>query len=57
MNVNNIPTRTLWPVPGTRAVDIIDQTALPHHFRTLRLSTLEESTWRAKRRAAPMPIE
>ncbi|MDE2585839.1 MAG: S-methyl-5-thioribose-1-phosphate isomerase [Betaproteobacteria bacterium] len=43
MNVNNTPTRTIWPVPGIRAVDIIDQTALPHHFRTLRLSTLEEA--------------
>ena len=43
MENQTLPTRTLWPVPGTRAVDIIDQTALPHHFRTLRLASLEEA--------------
>ncbi|HET7775947.1 MAG TPA: S-methyl-5-thioribose-1-phosphate isomerase [Azospira sp.] len=43
MNAQNIPARTIWPVPGAHAVDIIDQTALPHHFRTLRLTSLEEA--------------
>jgi len=43
MNVNNIPTRTIWPAPEGRAVDIIDQTALPHAYRTLRLATLEDA--------------
>jgi methylthioribose-1-phosphate isomerase len=43
MNVNSIPTRTLLPVPGLRAVDIIDQTALPHDYRTLRLSSLADA--------------
>lgn len=43
MSPTTLPSRTLWPVPGTCAVDIIDQTALPHHFRTLRLFTLEEA--------------
>ena len=43
MNINNIPTRTLWPAPQQRAIDIIDQTALPHVYRTLRLSTLEDA--------------
>ena len=43
MNVNDIPTRTLRPTPGQRAVDIIDQTALPHAFRTLRLATLDDT--------------
>ncbi|MBS1230219.1 MAG: S-methyl-5-thioribose-phosphate isomerase, partial [Proteobacteria bacterium] len=43
MNVNQIPTRTLRQVPGLRAVDIIDQTALPHDYRTLRLATLEDA--------------
>jgi methylthioribose-1-phosphate isomerase len=43
MNVNNIPTRTLRPVIAAHAVDIIDQTALPHAYRTLRLSSLSEA--------------
>ncbi|WP_301100377.1 S-methyl-5-thioribose-1-phosphate isomerase [Propionivibrio sp.] len=43
MKVNTLPTRTLWPVVGMRAVDIIDQSALPHDYRTLRLSTLEDA--------------
>jgi methylthioribose-1-phosphate isomerase len=43
MNVNNIPTRTLRPVVAAHAVDIIDQTALPHAYRTLRLSSLSEA--------------
>ncbi len=43
MKINNIPTRTLSPVAGARAVDIIDQTALPHALRTVRLITLEDA--------------
>lgn len=47
MNVNNIPTRTIRPASapasGARAVDIIDQTALPHAFRWLRLASLAEA--------------
>ena len=43
MNVNQIPTRTLRPVAGARAVEIIDQTALPHDYRTLRLATLDDA--------------
>ena len=43
MNVNNIPTRTIRPAPQQRAVDIIDQTALPHEYRTLRLASLEDT--------------
>ncbi len=43
MNVNGAPTRTIWPVARERAVDIIDQTTLPHAYRTLRLSTLEDA--------------
>jgi methylthioribose-1-phosphate isomerase len=42
MNVNDIPTRTLWPASGQRAIEIIDQTALPHDYRTVRLATLDE---------------
>jgi len=43
MKVNNIPTRTIWPASDFRAVDIIDQTALPHAYRTLRLASLEDA--------------
>ena len=43
MKVNNVHTRTLVPAPEVRAVDIIDQTALPHEYRVLRLTTLEET--------------
>jgi methylthioribose-1-phosphate isomerase len=43
MNVNGIPTRTIRPAPNARAVDIIDQTALPHAYRVLRLTTLAEA--------------
>ena len=43
MNVNNIPTRTLHVANCGCAVDIIDQTALPHDFRRLRLASLEDA--------------
>ena len=43
MNVNGTPTRTIWPAAHGRAVEIIDQTALPHAWRTLRLGTLEDA--------------
>ncbi|MFZ4535090.1 S-methyl-5-thioribose-1-phosphate isomerase [Propionivibrio sp.] len=43
MKINNVPTRTLRPAPDKRAVDIIDQTALPHEFRTRRLATLDDA--------------
>ena len=43
MKVNQLPTRTIRPATDSRAVDIIDQTALPHDYRTLRLTTLEQA--------------
>ena len=43
MKINNIPTRTIRPATDVRAVDIIDQTALPHACRTLRLASLEDA--------------
>lgn len=43
MKINGIPTRTLWPIEGQNAVKIIDQTALPHFFRTLSLASLEDA--------------
>ena len=43
MKANQLSRRTIWPAPDARAVDIIDQTALPHDYRTLRLATLEQA--------------
>lgn len=40
MNINDIPTRTLRAAPSGNAIEIIDQTALPHLYRTLRIDTL-----------------
>ncbi|SDH82089.1 S-methyl-5-thioribose-1-phosphate isomerase [Propionivibrio dicarboxylicus] len=40
MNINDIPTRTLRAEPSGNAIEIIDQTALPHLYRTLRIDTL-----------------
>lgn len=41
MNINGIPTRTLWPVEA--GVAIIDQTRLPHEFVTRVLASPEEA--------------
>src|SRR6266571_1483 len=43
MKVDGKPTRTIWVEPDGRSVRIIDQTQLPHHFVTLRLTTLAEA--------------
>lgn len=43
MRINDIPTRTIRPAADARAVDVIDQTALPHAYRTVRLSSLEDA--------------
>ncbi len=43
MNVHGRPTRTIWPSTDGTAVEIIDQTRLPHAFFTARLTTLEEA--------------
>ena len=41
MNIDGIPTRTLRAHAERRAIDIIDQTRLPHALYWLRVSTLE----------------
>jgi len=45
MNINGIPTRTIWPAgsPTDGAVEIIDQTRLPHEFVVHRLASLEDA--------------
>ncbi len=43
MKVDGKPMRTIWLEPDGWSVGIIDQTALPHHFVTARLTTLDET--------------
>src|SRR5207244_390311 len=42
MKVDRKHTRTIWVEADGWSVGIIDQTALPHRFTTVRLTTLEE---------------
>jgi methylthioribose-1-phosphate isomerase len=42
MKVDGKPIRTIWLGADGWSVGIIDQTALPHRFTTLRLATLED---------------
>src|SRR5665647_2474891 len=43
MKVNGTPYRTIWPTADNTAVEIIDQTRLPHIFTTLRLDTMRDA--------------
>ena len=43
MKVGGVPRRTIWPSADGRAVEVIDQTRLPHDFVTTRLETLAET--------------
>jgi methylthioribose-1-phosphate isomerase len=43
MKINGTPYRTIWPTADNAAVEIIDQTRLPHEFVTLRLNTLRDA--------------
>ena len=43
MNIDGIPTRTLRAHPEKRAIDIIDQTRLPHALHWVRVGTLEQA--------------
>jgi len=42
VKIDGQPYRTIWPDPRCKAVDIIDQTQLPHHFIVVRIHTLQE---------------
>ncbi|MCP5247816.1 MAG: S-methyl-5-thioribose-1-phosphate isomerase [Candidatus Accumulibacter sp.] len=42
MRVNGMPMRTIWPVAGRFAVEVIDQTVLPHRYEVLRLASVED---------------
>ena len=43
MKINGTPYRTIWPTTDNSAVEIIDQTKLPHIFTTLRLDTMRDA--------------
>ncbi len=43
MKINGIPYRTIWPTSDNTAVEIIDQTKLPHIFTTLRLENMRDA--------------
>ncbi len=43
MNVDGTPKRTIWLAEDGWAVEIIDQTRLPHEFAVRRLETLDEA--------------
>ncbi len=43
MKVDGKHWRSIWPEHGEAAVGIIDQRLLPHEFRTLQLTTLEDA--------------
>ena len=43
MKINGTPYRTIWPTSDNQAVEIIDQTKLPHIFTTLRLDTMRDA--------------
>lgn len=43
MNVSGRPTRTIWPAADGTAVEIIDQTQLPHVFSTARLENVDDA--------------
>ena len=43
MKVNGRSMRTIWLAGGERAVEIIDQTRLPHELAIVRLSTLDHA--------------
>ena len=43
MKVGSVHRRTIWPSADGRAVEVIDQTRLPHDFVTTRLETLDEA--------------
>ena len=43
MKIHGRHYRTIWPLPDASAVEVIDQTKLPHRFETMRLSTMEDA--------------
>jgi len=45
MKINGTPFRTIWPTADNTAVEIIDQTKLPHIFTTVRLENMRDAEY------------
>ncbi len=43
MKINGRSYRTIWPTNQDRSVEIIDQTRLPHEFKTLSLTSMNDA--------------
>jgi methylthioribose-1-phosphate isomerase len=43
MKIDGVSYRTIWRSIDGRSVEVIDQTALPHHLRTRTLASLEDA--------------
>ncbi len=43
MRIDGVPYRTLWLAEDGVAAEIIDQTQLPHRFKTVRLTTVDDA--------------
>jgi methylthioribose-1-phosphate isomerase len=43
MKIDGIPYRTIWPAADGLAIEVIDQTLLPHRFEVRRLTTAAEA--------------
>jgi methylthioribose-1-phosphate isomerase len=57
MKVDGKPYRTIWVAPGGGAVEVIDQTKLPHRFEVARLTDLAQAAHAIKAmivRGAPL---
>lgn len=57
MKINGKPMRTIWLAEDGWAVEIIDQTRLPHRFETVRMETVEDAAHAIKAmqvRGAPL---
>ncbi len=57
MNVNGKPQRTIWPSADGLAVEIIDQTRLPHEFVTVTLANMRDAEFAIREmqvRGAPL---
>ena len=54
MRIGETWYRTIWPSEDESAVEIIDQTLLPHVFEVRRLESAEDAAEAAVRNAKPL---
>ena len=47
MKINDTSYRTIWPTADNTAIEIIDQTKLPHLFETVRLESMRSASPKA----------